>query len=473
MPYIGRPPQTGNYSKIDDISGSFNGVLTSFNIRVDGLAFSPSAEQMIISVGGVIQEPSSAYNVNNSQIIFTEAPDAATDFFGVILGDTLDIGTPSNGSVNTVKLSDGAVTSAKIASKGIYANNIADGTITGVQLANGVLSANSIADGTITSTLIAASTIQANNIGIFATQVVAEAGANNTTIMTPLRTNQHFSNLAASTNDFRLTLTTGTPVTTADVSAAGTIYMTPYKGNSIGCYDGTNWQMVQTTELSVASSTTGSKVFDIFLDYNAGTPQLVTTDWTNDTTRATALTYQDGVLVQTGNTDWRYLGTARTKTASQVDDAEAFRHLWNYYNRVEKDMVVFESTNSWTYSTPTIRQSNANSANQLDFVIGVSEDAISAKCFSSVSNSTLNQTSQTGIGLDSTTTFSSDGQHAYVQQALAGNVLQAVGTYKSIIAEGRHYLSWNEWSGGVTGTWRGDNADINFTNCGIIGSIKC
>ena len=39
----------------------------------------------------------------------------------------------------------------------------------------------------------------------------------------------------------RLTLTSGTPVTTNDVTAATTIYYTPYKGNAIQLYNGTNW----------------------------------------------------------------------------------------------------------------------------------------------------------------------------------------------------------------------------------------
>jgi hypothetical protein len=275
----------------------------------------------------------------------------------------------------------------------------------------------------------------------------------------------------ASINDFRLTLTSGTPVTTADVSAAGTIYMTPYKGNSIGCYDGTKWVIVETTELSVAASTTGSKVFDIFLDYNAGTPQLVTTDWTNDTTRATALTYQDGILVQTGNLDWRYLGTARTKTASQVDDAEAFRHLWNYYNRVDKNMLVEEPADTWTYTTATIRQANGNTANQLDFVIGVAEDVVVATANASATNASTNVSYGVGIGLDSTTTFSQ--LHARVSSPADG-YLQFAANYKAQVAAGRHYLSWNEWAQAVgTTTWVGDTGAPLTVQAGIQGSIKC
>jgi hypothetical protein len=275
---------------------------------------------------------------------------------------------------------------------------------------------------------------------------------------------------AAGVNDFRLTLTTGTPVTTADVSAAGTIYMTPYKGNSIGCYDGTNWQMVQTTELSVAASTTGTKVFDIFLDYNAGTPQLVTTDWTNDTTRATALVYQDGVLVQTGNTDWRYLGTARTKTASQVDDAKAFRHLWNYYNRVTRTLRITDATSSWTYNSATIRQTRASTANQVDLVIGVDEDTVSVFAAGKAQNSIQGQSHATLIGLDSTTTYATDSLSSGNRAVVANQYTELKAEFTGLVGIGRHYLVWLErGSASGTGTFYG-NGSSGYK--GLIGSMR-
>ena len=61
MAYIGRTPEVGNYSKLDDISASFNGSLTTFNLTVAGAAFTASqASQLIVSVGGVLQEPEGA-----------------------------------------------------------------------------------------------------------------------------------------------------------------------------------------------------------------------------------------------------------------------------------------------------------------------------------------------------------------------------------------------------------------------------
>ena len=105
MPYIGKEPEHGNYQRIDDVSGSFNGSLTAFNLTADSVAVYPtSPSTMIVSLGGVIQEPVTAYTVSAGAITFTTAPAASTEFWAVSLGDTLDIGVPSDGTVTSAKL---------------------------------------------------------------------------------------------------------------------------------------------------------------------------------------------------------------------------------------------------------------------------------------------------------------------------------------------------------------------------------
>ena len=106
MPYIGRDLNRGNYLKLDDISSSFNGSTQTFNLTVGGSAFTPgSAFSILVSVGGVIQEPESAYQVNNSEITFANAPTAQDSFFCIALGVALGIGVPGNGTVNGTQMS--------------------------------------------------------------------------------------------------------------------------------------------------------------------------------------------------------------------------------------------------------------------------------------------------------------------------------------------------------------------------------
>jgi len=70
----------------------------------------------LVSLNGVIQAPQDSFTVSGSQIIFDSALTSADviDFI-IALGDTLDIGVPSAGSVNTSQLANDAVTTAKIA----------------------------------------------------------------------------------------------------------------------------------------------------------------------------------------------------------------------------------------------------------------------------------------------------------------------------------------------------------------------
>lgn len=124
MAYIGNNIPTGSYRKLSDISASFNGVTTTFQLSAPpGTAqyyVTPtSAFQLLISVGGVIQEPGVDFTLNGSQIVFSTAPAAGLSFFGIQMGDALNVGTPSDGTVTTAKLVDNSVTTAKLDSTGI------------------------------------------------------------------------------------------------------------------------------------------------------------------------------------------------------------------------------------------------------------------------------------------------------------------------------------------------------------------
>ena len=106
MAYVGKAPATGRYSILDDISGSFTGSTPGpFNLTVNGTAISPGNEaNCIISVSGVIQDPT-AYTITGSQITFSSNPSSSDTFFGTVLGDTFDIGTPTDSTVSASSLS--------------------------------------------------------------------------------------------------------------------------------------------------------------------------------------------------------------------------------------------------------------------------------------------------------------------------------------------------------------------------------
>jgi len=118
MAYIGPEPKLGRNREVDDISGSFNGSTTAFTLQVGGSNASPgSANSLIVSVGGVVQNPNTDYTVSASTLTFTTAPASGLSFFALILGQGIDqpVSTPSDNSITTAKLVDGAVTAAKLA----------------------------------------------------------------------------------------------------------------------------------------------------------------------------------------------------------------------------------------------------------------------------------------------------------------------------------------------------------------------
>ena len=105
MAYVGKAPSTGRYSILDDISSSFTGSTAGpFNLTVNGTAISPGNEaNCIISISGVVQDPS-AFTITGSQITFSSNPAASDNFFGTVLGDTFDIGTPTDSTVTAASL---------------------------------------------------------------------------------------------------------------------------------------------------------------------------------------------------------------------------------------------------------------------------------------------------------------------------------------------------------------------------------
>lgn len=267
----------------------------------------------------------------------------------------------------------------------------------------------------------------------------------------------------------RLTLTTGVPVTTADVTAAGTLYWAPYKGNRIALYSGSAWVTFAQAQLSIAVPAAANQVYDVFVDYNSGTPALSLTAWTNDTTRATALTTQDGVLVLSGSTGKRYVGTVRTVTASQLNDSVLLRHVWNYYHRLPRTLTRAESTVSWAYTTATIRQANNSTANQVSVVVGVAEVPIDVSVQVAVTNTNASITRTVGIGEDTTSAFTI----AQFAQGGAGEYDQLGVRLVKFPAIGYHYYSWNEYSVATgTTTWQANSALPTGTASGLTGWIE-
>ena len=143
MPYLGRELTSGNYLKLDDISSQFNGSTTTFQLKSGGSDFFPgSSFSLLVSVGGVIQEADSAYQINNNEITFATAPGASDDAFIIVLGLALGIGVPGDGTVGLTQLND----TAKLGISTSNSNNTST-----VKVGSGVTSLNFAGPGVTTA----------------------------------------------------------------------------------------------------------------------------------------------------------------------------------------------------------------------------------------------------------------------------------------------------------------------------------
>ena len=96
------PAAANNIKELDDISSGFNNSTTAFNLTINGTEYQPiNAAMLQISLGGVIQEPSTDYTVAGSTITFTTAPSSGLDFFGVVRGTAVSINYAADGNVQT------------------------------------------------------------------------------------------------------------------------------------------------------------------------------------------------------------------------------------------------------------------------------------------------------------------------------------------------------------------------------------
>ena len=73
----------GDVAKFDDISGSFDGNTTTFALTFNGIPVTPdiSPETIVLSLGGVIQNPQQDFTISGSNITFTTAPAEGLTFF--------------------------------------------------------------------------------------------------------------------------------------------------------------------------------------------------------------------------------------------------------------------------------------------------------------------------------------------------------------------------------------------------------
>jgi len=104
MAYIGKQPVVGNFQVCDAIS-VVNGQ-AAYTMQVASANVEPeNANHMLVSLNGVLQKPGSSFTISGATITFASnlATGDVIDFI-ILLGDTLNVGTPSDDSVGAAQI---------------------------------------------------------------------------------------------------------------------------------------------------------------------------------------------------------------------------------------------------------------------------------------------------------------------------------------------------------------------------------
>ena len=114
MPYVGKAPVGGGFHKLDALTAS---ATATYALTLGSAAYFPeTANQLLVSLNGVIQAPQDSFTVSGSNLVFDSALTSSDSIdFVVALGDVLGVGSVTDGAVTTAKIGNNAVTDAKIA----------------------------------------------------------------------------------------------------------------------------------------------------------------------------------------------------------------------------------------------------------------------------------------------------------------------------------------------------------------------
>jgi hypothetical protein len=272
----------------------------------------------------------------------------------------------------------------------------------------------------------------------------------------------------------RLTLESGVAISTSDQLAKTTLYLTPYLGNQVSLYNGFSWLARSFVETSLSlSGFTSGKPYDIFAYDNAGTLALEALVWTNDTTRATAIAYQDGVPVKSGAATRRLVGTIYTSATGQTQlkfgsaaggGDPAYIGIDNVYNRVSASVFVADTTSSWAKTSGgAIEALNASNGNRVSFVSSLPGAKVDALLTARIT-SALTAIGSVGFGLDSTTVYNARAVNPTVGTNQQSSVfISTQANYSGYPGIGFHFLQALQFSSAATTTYSGSSNQTGFT----------
>ena len=259
-----------------------------------------------------------------------------------------------------------------------------------------------------------------------------------------------------------LTLTSGTPVITGDVTAATSVYYTPYSGLLVPIYNGASFvptSIVSELQLTLVSAHAASQIYDVFIFNNNGVATVVTgPTWAAGTsgsvtagscargtgtggaalarvqgiyTNAVQITARNGSTTYTINANLAtYVGSIfMDGTNGQVSCYRSYGQsrkwgVWNLYNQQTISFKAGDGTGSWIPSG-TLGPANAATANSLTTFCGLAQSSYELvyRQGVSVTGAASPSTILAGLGVNSTTVASGHTSSFSAARSDAGTIV--------------------------------------------------
>ena len=246
------------------------------------------------------------------------------------------------------------------------------------------------------------------------------------------------------------------------VTRSGTnLLFAPDQSNHVRCLEGGYWVTKTIPDAGVTVACTGlsnNTDYYLYVYDSSGTMTLELS--------TTAPTTSNGIYVKTAETQKTLVARCRSNGSgaitTYVQDAST-QLVCNIYNQRYIELFKGESTNNWNYNnTDVFRAANGSAANKIALVSDGKSMTWARVC--AVANQSVAAYTVVGVGLDSTTT---DSSQARFSSAIIG-YNTGMAFYSAVLSAGFHELTWLEKSyGGGTTQFVGDDGIADKVQTGI------